>query len=154
MVCATSSCTAKTSSILRSYCLAQRSAPVAASINCAVIRTRVPARRTLPSLRSRGRAARRAARDRQTHDRPNGEFGTREYVGTAFVTFTRPLREEFNALIEANTESRPKLPPNRERKSKDPVQFAPRHHGPSSPFAWGENATRHAGQHRLALILL
>ena len=52
-----------------------------------------------------------------------GEFGTREYVGTAFVTFGRPLREEFNALVEANTESKSKLPPNRERKSKDPVQW-------------------------------
>ena len=52
-----------------------------------------------------------------------GEFGTREYVGTAFVTFGRPLREEFNALVEANTESKSKLPPNLERKSKEPVQW-------------------------------
>ena len=52
-----------------------------------------------------------------------GEFGTREYVGTAFVTFGSPLREEFNAMVEANTDSKSKLPPNRARKSKDPVQW-------------------------------
>jgi hypothetical protein len=44
-----SSCTAKMSVIARSYRSAQRCEDVAASINCAVTRTRSPDRRTLPS---------------------------------------------------------------------------------------------------------
>ena len=48
-----------------------------------------------------------------------GEIGTRQYVGSAFVTFGRPASDRFWALVEANRGRRRP----REGKSKDPVQW-------------------------------
>ena len=49
-----------------------------------------------------------------------GKLGTREYVGSAFVTFGRPGSDQFKALVEANLG-----PPPREfkGKGKDAVQW-------------------------------
>ena len=42
-----------------------------------------------------------------------GKLGTREYVGSAFVTFGRPASDQFKVLVEANLG-----PPPREFKGK------------------------------------
>ena len=83
-----------------------------------------------------------------------GEFGTREYVGTAFVTFGRPLREEFNALVEANTDIEIETSAQSGTQIERTCSMAAsRHHCPRSSFARREDvATRKAGQLRCNLV--
>jgi bifunctional non-homologous end joining protein LigD len=49
-----------------------------------------------------------------------GDIGTRQYVGSAFVTFGRPVSEQFQALIEANLGPPPR---DYKRNAKAVVQW-------------------------------
>ena len=48
-----------------------------------------------------------------------GEIGTRQYVGSAFVTFGRPASDLFKGMVEANLGP----PPHFKRNSKEAVQL-------------------------------
>ena len=73
-----------------------------------------------------------------------GKLGTREYVGSAFVTFGRPASDQFKVLVEANLG-----PPPREfkGKGKDAVQWLrPGITGRVRHLRGGKAAAREAGR--------